>query len=52
MELNSAFGLAELSPRKEAQAKINSGGVEAEALVFKTKLLLFAGLSSRQIASI
>jgi len=42
VELNGAFGLTEISPRKQAQAKVNGGGVEAEEPVPEAKLLLFA----------
>jgi len=43
MELNGAFGLTEVSPGKQAQTKVDGGGIEAEQLVFEAKLLLFSG---------
>ena len=42
VEFNGAFGLAEVGPRKQAQTKVDGGGVEAEQLVLEAKLLLFA----------
>ena len=43
MELNGALGLTEISPGKQAETEIHSGGVEAEQLVLEAELLLFAG---------
>ena len=42
VELNGTFGLAEVSPGKQAETEVDGGGVEAEQLVLEAKLLLFA----------
>ena len=41
VELNRSFGLAEVSPGKEAQAEVDGSRVETEKLILETKLLLF-----------
>ena len=42
VEFNGAFGLTEVGPGKQAQTKVDGGGVEAEQLVLEAKPLLFA----------
>jgi len=41
VELNGAFGLTEVSPRKQAETEVDDGGVEAEQPVPEAKHLLF-----------
>lgn len=43
MELDSAFGLTEVSPGEEAETEIDSGGIEAEQLVFEAEFPLLSG---------
>ena len=42
VELNSSFGLTKVGPGKQAQTKVDGGGVEAKQPVLETKLPLFA----------
>ena len=42
MELNTALGLAEVSPGEKAQAEVDSSGIEAQELVLETEFPLFA----------
>ena len=43
VELNRAFGLTKVGPLKQAQTKVDGGGIEAEELVLEAKLLLLSG---------
>ena len=50
MELNSTFGLTEFSPGKEAETKVNGGGIEAVQLVFEAEFPLLSGaLAPKQV---
>lgn len=51
MKLNSAFGLAEFSPGKQTQAKIDGGGIKAEQLILEAEFPLLSGtLVAKQVA--
>jgi len=43
MEFNGPFGLTEVGPGKQAQTKVNCGGIETEQFVLETEFLLFDG---------
>jgi hypothetical protein len=44
MKLNSAFGLAEFSPGKQTQTKIDGGGIKAKQLIPEAEFLLLSGI--------
>jgi hypothetical protein len=50
MELNGTFGLAEVGPEKQAETKVDGGGIEAKQSIFGAELPLLSGaLVAKQV---
>ena len=50
MKLDGAFGLAEFSPGKKTETKVDGGGIDAEQLVLEAEFLLLSGaLVAKQV---